>query len=381
MAEGTLYYSFTVISMIRGYHVYKNIWESPTIGEELFCEREIGNPKDPLAVAVMKLIGGENTIIGHIPRIISALCSLFIRRGGILKCSVDGSRRYSADLPQGGMEIPCKLIFSTKSTVDCEKLKKLVLAALSKTCDQKAECEIVGPTITEVKKDVAKVDETGKGIEWAEGHSTIIQNHSDESLASDITCSKPVGAMLISEETSCSPPKKRHRIYDEERIIMGDKLTDLEINYAQQLLKQQCSHINGLCSTLFQEKKSNLTKDSLKNRIQIIYCRNRKHWVVATTINSKYNTVKVYDSLFRCLDQDSLQTIENCFQNDVNPEVRMMQCRKQDGGKDCGVYAIAFSVALALAVNPSRQNFRQDVMTAHLVNCLKKEQFTLFPCK
>ena len=78
----------------------------------------------------------------------------------------------------------------------------------------------------------------------------------------------------------------------------------------------------------------------------------------------------MYDSLFRYLDQDSLQTIENCFQNDVNPEVRMMQCRKQDGGKDCGVYAIAFSVALALGVNPSRQNFRQDVMRAHLVNCL-----------
>ena len=104
MAEGALYYSFTVNFMIRGYHICKDIWESPTIGEELFCEREIGNPKDPLAVAVMKLIGGENTIIGHIPRIISALCSLFIRRGGILKCSVDGSERYSADLPQGGMD-------------------------------------------------------------------------------------------------------------------------------------------------------------------------------------------------------------------------------------------------------------------------------------
>ena len=50
MAEGTLYYSFTVNSIIYGYHIYKDIWESPTIGEELFCEREIGNPKDPLTV-------------------------------------------------------------------------------------------------------------------------------------------------------------------------------------------------------------------------------------------------------------------------------------------------------------------------------------------
>ena len=29
MAEVVLYYSFTVSSMIRGYHVYKDIWENP----------------------------------------------------------------------------------------------------------------------------------------------------------------------------------------------------------------------------------------------------------------------------------------------------------------------------------------------------------------
>ena len=136
MAEGVLYYTFSVNSMIRGYHIYKDIWENPTIGE-LCCEREVGNPKDPLAVAVIKPIAGENTVIGHVPRIISSLCSLFIRRGGAIKCSVDGSRRYSADLPQGGMEIPCKLVFCTKSSIDSEKLKKLVLASLSEACDQK----------------------------------------------------------------------------------------------------------------------------------------------------------------------------------------------------------------------------------------------------
>ena len=162
---------------------------------------------------------------------------------------------------------------------------------------------------------------------------------------------------------------------------MGDQLTDLEINYAQQLLKQQCSHINGLCSTLLQERKSNLTRDTVKNRIQIVYCQNRRHWVVATTINSEHNTVKVYDSLFRYLNQDSLQTIENCFQSDVIPEVRMMQCRKQEGGRDCGVYAIALFMALALGVNPSRQNFKQELIRAHLVQCFKKELFTLLAGK
>ena len=64
-----------------------------------------------------------------------------------MKCCVDGRRRYSTDLPQGGMEIPCKLIFSARSAVDCEKLKKLMIASLSEKCNQEAEYEIGGPKI------------------------------------------------------------------------------------------------------------------------------------------------------------------------------------------------------------------------------------------
>ena len=37
---------------IRGYHVYKEIWE-PAIGEQLSCKREDSNTKDQYAVAVM----------------------------------------------------------------------------------------------------------------------------------------------------------------------------------------------------------------------------------------------------------------------------------------------------------------------------------------
>ena len=37
---------FSVECMIRGYHEYKSIWENPSIGETLICEREIGNCHD-----------------------------------------------------------------------------------------------------------------------------------------------------------------------------------------------------------------------------------------------------------------------------------------------------------------------------------------------
>ncbi len=98
--------------------MYKDIWTA-AIGEELVCRREPTNSKDRYAVSVMK----EENIIGHVPRKIAKICSLFLRRGGSLCCTVSGSRRYSADLPQGGFEIPCILLFRGESK-EMFKLKK-----------------------------------------------------------------------------------------------------------------------------------------------------------------------------------------------------------------------------------------------------------------
>jgi len=52
-----LHYCFVVDSKMCGYHVYKEIWPNPFVGEDLPCEREICNPHDTLAVMVKKVIG------------------------------------------------------------------------------------------------------------------------------------------------------------------------------------------------------------------------------------------------------------------------------------------------------------------------------------
>ena len=49
-------------SCIRGYHVYGENWTA-VLGEELNCEREIGNMVDRYAVAVKKPDMGET--VGH----------------------------------------------------------------------------------------------------------------------------------------------------------------------------------------------------------------------------------------------------------------------------------------------------------------------------
>ena len=59
--------TYEVESCVRGHHVFGSIW-SPTIGEQLVCKRQIGNPQDVYAVAVMR----GATVVGHVPRKISA---------------------------------------------------------------------------------------------------------------------------------------------------------------------------------------------------------------------------------------------------------------------------------------------------------------------
>ena len=111
---------YQVESCIHGYHVYKDNWNQ-FIDEELDCVRETLNPMDVYAVAV---VCSEITVAGHIPRKISATCSFFLRNGSI-KCIVTGNRCHSSDLPQGDIEIPCKLIFKGK-TAYITKIKKLL---------------------------------------------------------------------------------------------------------------------------------------------------------------------------------------------------------------------------------------------------------------
>ena len=105
-----------VASCVRGFHVCSDVW-TPSVGEILICERESGNFSDSYAVAIKK--GGE--VVGHVSRKVSAACSLFLQFRGALYCEITNNHcRYSADLSQGELEIPCKFGFQ------CEVYKKLI---------------------------------------------------------------------------------------------------------------------------------------------------------------------------------------------------------------------------------------------------------------
>lgn len=104
---------------IRGYHIYKDVW-SAAVGETLACVLESKNSRDRNAVAVER----EGITVGHLPLKVSRVCALFLRRGGTTSCTVTGKRRFSADLPQGGLEVPCTVVFVGQRQ-EIRKLKRV----------------------------------------------------------------------------------------------------------------------------------------------------------------------------------------------------------------------------------------------------------------
>ena len=189
-------------------------------------------------MAVKKVIGGEERVVGHVPRRISAICSLFIRRGGRILCTVSGSRRYSADLPQGGVAIPMKLIFTATREQEATKAKKL----------------IEGTLCINVTWDVTSSEERVEAISEAQGTSNSASPAVTScKLGQSVSATEKV-VNLIDHELHIveEPSKKKAKFINLEGIIMGDQLTDIEINVAQSLLKKQFPKLNGLASTLYQ---------------------------------------------------------------------------------------------------------------------------------
>ena len=105
---------------MHGYHIYQTIWDT-VVGETLECRRQPLNEHNRYALAVIK----DDMIIGYLPRKVSRLCSLFLGRGGCIMCTITGRKHYSADLPQGGLEVPCVLLFRAPSK-EIQKLKSFM---------------------------------------------------------------------------------------------------------------------------------------------------------------------------------------------------------------------------------------------------------------
>ena len=72
-----------------------------------------------------------------------------------------------------------------------------------------------------------------------------------------------------------------------------------------------------------------------------------------------------------------------CLLHTTKPSFTLafVDLHKQDGYNDCGVFAVAFAATLCFDQQPGKFIFHQNQMRQHLLACLERSCFTMFPVK
>lgn len=153
---------------------------------------------------------------------------------------------------------------------------------------------------------------------------------------------------------------------DKQLIEEGKKLNDYHINYEQAMLKLAFPNIQGLQNTLFQEKlKLNVTRSI----VQVIHIKG-DHWVVLSNMSCQdagNNGICIYDSFYNDIDNHTAKLINNMTDGKIHSsKAHVHSKQKQEGGTDCGVFAIA--IATSLLYNLSPLKFQQPQMRHHLIS-------------
>ena len=94
-----------------------------------------------------------------------------------------------------------------------------------------------------------------------------------------------------------------------------------------------------------------------------------------STISCQPGEIKVYDSLYNDVDVTTKNKLEKTFTCKLHYITPRLQ--KQQGVKDCGLFAVAFATNLARGRNIF--NFDQSHLHHHLCACFEALEITVFP--
>ena len=250
-------------------------------------------------------------------------------------CQVTDERlKRSFDLVQGGLEIQCRLIFSSKKRDLLDKEQKLLALSIEKV-EKLVKNEMV-------KDKMVMVNEIATDKEMVDDTCVIIPAAKKVKVEVDCVV-KPVE--VVKDDATSQPwvafPTTRVRLYAEEKAILvsGRKLNDKHINFAQALLKAQYPRMEGLRNTLQQAL-------SVSDEVVQIAHVGMDHWIVISNIfTSTKGQVDVYDTSYGEIDKSSRILIYSMF--DEHVQINLIQdMQKQVGGVDCGVFSIAIATSL-----------------------------------
>ena len=184
-------------------------------------------------------------------------------------------------------------------------------------------------------------------------------------------CSSPTTPETIDLSGEMAPARKEDcwKVIGTTMLNDNDKaciqshqwLKDKVIFAAEQLLKQQHSHVHGLQDTILQ-CTATLEVMASKQFIQILNHGNN-HWITISTMGCTLGTVNVYDSMNLPLTKDLETTVADLLH--VQDQYIILKCIKmqyQVGTNDCGLFAIASACAICNGENPAELKFNQALM-------------------
>jgi len=107
-----------------------------------------------------------------------------------------------------------------------------------------------------------------------------------------------------------------------------------------------------------------------------------KHWVASSSLDGE---IRVYDSLNIAPTRNLIIQLAARYSPGSNtPSMsrvikQMRMAQRQQGSRDCGLFAIAYVVDLAQGVDPAQVKYDQPSMRRHLLKCFAQRVITPFP--
>jgi hypothetical protein len=189
-------------------------------------------------------------------------------------------------------------------------------------------------------------------------------NVNDEEREADFNCPiTPMAMSILSDQSQC--------------------LNDITVNAAQQLLRRQHIHTNGLLDTVLVAACAlDISSVNQSGIIQIVFDSVRKHWLTVSNENCLPDHIAVYCSLQLIPSNPCIDTIARLFCcHTESLTLDVLNTQKQNGSVDCGLFAIAYAEMLARKQDPCNIILEQSQMRKHLVRCLQVGQISQFPLR
>ena len=172
------------------------------------------------------------------------------------------------------------------------------------------------------------------------------------------------------------------RLYklDQKHILNGEHLSLSVIRSVQSVLRHQFEEVSGLCDPeRLAELSDDIQRSEKKEKVLQLHMADGYHWSASSRIaENNYIFCCTLSSKAKVIEQILKMTAENCMGDNILFIERM---EKDEEISNCGLYAIAYTVAIAFDIEPRNLVFDETEMRSHLSECLEDMCFSMFPLK